>query len=98
ALPRHLAHAKRRAPGFARILREVNPAKVVSRKALATLPVTRKSDLPALQKAVPPLGGLNATPTNEFAKLFVSPGSIYEPEGHGKDWWRMARGLFAAGF
>jgi phenylacetate-CoA ligase len=34
----------------------------------------------------------------KLAKLFVSPGPLYEPEGHGRDWWRTARGLFAGGF
>jgi phenylacetate-CoA ligase len=98
ALPKLVAHAKRRAPGFARILKAINPEKISSRKALATLPVTRKSDLGALQRALPPLGGLNATPVEKLAKLFMSPGPIYEPEGHGKDWWRTARGLYAGGF
>ena len=34
----------------------------------------------------------------KLAKLFVSPGPIYDPEGRGDDWWRTARGLFAGGF
>jgi phenylacetate-CoA ligase len=95
ALPKHIAHAKKRAPGFARILAAVNPSKVTSRKALAALPLTRKSDLSSLQKALPPLGGLNATPP---AKLFISPGPIHDMEGRSADWWRTARGLFAGGF
>jgi phenylacetate-CoA ligase len=98
ALPRHLAHAKQNAPGWRRILEGVDPAGVVSRAALARLPVTRKSDLPELQKALPPLGGLNATPVDKLAKLFVSPGPVYDPEGQGRDWWRTARSLHAAGF
>jgi phenylacetate-CoA ligase len=98
ALPAQIAHARTNAPGFARILADFDPAAVVSRQALAKLPVTRKSDLGELQKALPPLGGLNATPMAKLAKLFVSPGPIYEPEGHAVDWWRAARGLFAAGF
>ena len=97
-LPKLLAHAKRRAPGFARILKDVDPAKIKTRKALAALPVTRKSDLAALQKDLPPLGGLNATPVEKLAKIFISPGPIFDPQGHGKDWWRTARALFAAGF
>jgi phenylacetate-CoA ligase len=97
-LPRLIAHAKKRAPGFARILAEVDPRKIKSRKALATLPVTRKSDLATLQKEIPPLGGLNATPVEKLGKLFISPGPIYDPEGRGRDWWRTARGLFAGGF
>ena len=31
-------------------------------------------------------------------RVYASPGTIYEPEGHGADYWRMARALFAAGF
>ena len=98
ALPKQISHAKRRAPGFAKIFSEVEPSKVKTRAALARLPVTRKSDLVALQKEMPPLGGLNATPVEKLAKLFVSPGPIFEPEGRGRDWWRTARGLFACGF
>jgi len=98
ALPAQVAHAKRCAPGFARILKDVNPRVVNSREALARLPVTRKSDLVRLQKESPPLGGLNATALEKIAKLFISPGPIYEPEGDTSDWWRTARGLFAGGF
>ena len=87
-----------KAPGWARILKDVRPQDIKTRKALARLPVTRKSDLPSMQKALPPLGGLNATPTEKLAKLFISPGPVYDPEGRGKDWWRTARGLFAGGF
>jgi phenylacetate-CoA ligase len=98
ALPAHIAHAKANAPGFARILKDVEPSDIKSRKSLAKLPVTRKSDLSALQKEIPPLGGLNATPVEKLAKLFVSPGPIYDPEGRAANWWRSARGLFAGGF
>jgi len=98
ALPGQVAHAKANAPGFARILAGVESAKVTTREALAALPVTRKSDLAELQKALPPLGGLNATPLAKLASVFVSPGPIYEPEGHGRDWWRTGRALYAAGF
>jgi phenylacetate-coenzyme A ligase PaaK-like adenylate-forming protein len=98
ALPKHLAHAKQEAPGWARILKDLDPASVTSRAVLAKLPVTRKSELAELQKVLPPLGGLNATPLERMARLFVSPGPVYDPEGQGKDWWRTARSLYAAGF
>ncbi len=97
ALPGQIAHAKTNAPGFARILEAVDPASVTSREALAALPVTRKSDLAELQKQAPPLGGLNATPLAGLSKIFISPGPSYEPEGASPDWWRCARGLYAAG-
>ena len=98
ALPGQIAHAKNNAPGFARILADIDPQAVTTRAALARLPVTRKSDLGELQKQRPPLGGLNATPLNKLAKIFVSPGPVYEPEGSAPDWWRTARALFAVGF
>jgi phenylacetate-CoA ligase len=98
ALPGQLLHAKSRAPGFARILREVHPQDVRTREALARLPVTRKSELHALQQAEPPFGGLVGVATGELAKVFVSPGRIFDPEGRRADYWRMARPLFAAGF
>jgi phenylacetate-CoA ligase len=98
ALPRLVSHARKNAPGWARILKGVNPNQAKTRAALAGLPVTRKSDLASIQNALPPLGGLNATPLDRLAKLFASPGGIYEPEGRGGDWWRIARGLFAGGF
>ena len=98
ALPKLIAHAQKNAPGFARILKGIKARDIKTRKALATLPVTRKSDLGALQKAAPPLGGLNATPIEKLAKLYMSPGPLYEPEGRSANWWRTARGLFAAGF
>ena len=98
ALPGHIAHAKRNAPGWARILDGIDPAAVTERTALAKLPVTRKSDLAALQKAERPFGGLNASPLSQIGRIFASPGPIYDPGGSGKDWWRTARALFAAGF
>ena len=98
ALPAHITHAKRNAPGWARILVGVDPQAVSSRAALAGLPVTRKSELVALQESDPPFGGLSAAPLSQLGKVFVSPGPIYDPEGRGRDWWRTARALFAAGF
>ncbi|MDK3016795.1 phenylacetate--CoA ligase family protein [Pseudodonghicola flavimaris] len=61
---------------------------------LAALPVLRKSDLSARQKAEPPFGGL---PVSNVAHIFQSPGPIYEPGGVSRDWWRMGRFLHAAG-
>jgi phenylacetate-CoA ligase len=98
ALPGLLAHAIDRAPALAAHLAGVDPAAVTSYAALAELPVLRKSDLSERQKADPPFGGLTATPVAQFAKLFMSPGPILEPEGARPDYWRFARALYAAGF
>ncbi|MFM9436864.1 phenylacetate-CoA ligase [Janthinobacterium sp. CG_23.3] len=85
------------APGWGRILDGVDSATVDSRAALARLPVTRKSDLKRLQRERKPFGGLNRTATAELSRVFMSPGPIYDPEGRGRDWWRFARPMYAAG-
>jgi phenylacetate-CoA ligase len=86
------------APAYAEHLRGFNPDSVNSRTALAGLPVLRKSELPARQKAAPPFGGFIAEPMGSFGRLFTSPGPIFEPEPAYADPWRGARALFAAGF
>jgi phenylacetate-CoA ligase len=86
------------APAYAERLGGLDPATVTSRAALAGLPVLRKSELPALHKASAPFGGFVAASPGSFARLFTSPGPIFEPEGRQADPWRGARALFAAGF
>lgn len=86
------------APAYAERLKGLDPASVTSRAALAGLPVLRKSELPALHKASTPFGGFVAAAPGSFARLFTSPGPIFEPEGRQADPWRGARALFAAGF
>ncbi|WP_341247779.1 phenylacetate--CoA ligase family protein [Cupriavidus pauculus] len=98
ALAQQIAHAQAHAPYFAEVLCEVDAREVRSREALALLPVTRKSELAARQRAAPPLGGLNATRVGALRHVFQSPGPIHEPDGFAADWWRTARAMFAAGF
>lgn len=95
-LPHLVARAKA-AAGWSRILRDVNAADITTREALAALPVTRKSELHALQKLQPPFGGLNTTPVGQLSRLYMSPGPIFDPEGKGQDWWRFGRPMYAAG-
>nr|AUN37342.1 phenylacetate-coenzyme A ligase [uncultured bacterium] len=102
-LPAQIAHAIAHAPAFARMLEGVDPRAVDSREALASLPVTRKSALLELQKASRPFGGFAAAgwgPDAKIraAKVFASPGPLYEPEGRSADYWRLGRALVAAGF
>jgi phenylacetate-CoA ligase len=97
-LPQQIAHAKAKAPAFATLLAGIEPAAIGTREALARLPVTRKSELLERQKGNRPFGGLTATGYGTMARVFASPGPIYEPEGRAPDWWRLARPLFAAGF
>jgi phenylacetate-CoA ligase len=91
-----IAHAMK-APGWAKHLAGVDVRYITSREALAKLPVMRKADIAALQKEHPPFGGLNVTPPGRAKRLLMSPGPIFEPEGHGDDWWGAARACFAAG-
>ena len=85
------------AEGWNRILKGVSPGDIRDRSGLAQLPVTRKSDLKDLQSATAPFGGLNTTPYRQLRRLFVSPGPIFDPEGHQLDWWRFERPMRALG-
>ena len=102
ALPGQVAHAQIAAPAFTTILDGMNATEITSRDALSRLPVTRKTDLLALQKerrASDPFGGFAATARGvRMPRVFASPGTIYEPDGEGRDYWRTARALHAAGF
>ncbi|WP_316014908.1 phenylacetate--CoA ligase family protein [Roseobacter sp. HKCCA0434] len=94
ALGALIAHAREQADGVTRHLADREISRQVDRAELATLPVLRKSDLGAAQKAHPPFGGFVAARTHH---AFQSPGPIYEPGGTGADWYRMGRFLYAAG-
>ena len=104
ALPQQVAHAKANAPALARLLADVDPAQIHSRAALARLPVTRKHELLELQKAARAdggdvFGGFSALRFGaQLPRVFASPGTLYEPEGVGRDYWRLARSIYAAGF
>lgn len=97
ALPEQIALAQRRAPAYADLLEGVDALAVASRAALARLPVTRKSDLVHLQRTAPPFGGFTATEPGALARIFTSPGPIFDPEGRRPDYWRFARALHATG-
>ena len=105
ALPQQIAHAQQASPAFADILAGVDAAGVTSRAALARLPVTRKSELLALQQqhrapggSGNVFGGFSALAFGAaMPRVFASPGTLYEPEGTRRDYWRVARAMYAAG-
>jgi phenylacetate-CoA ligase len=111
ALPAQLAAALA-VPALAGKLAGIDPKAVNSRAALARLPVTRKGELLERQQATrgaaaagwDPFGGFSAIGWRAMAarrtarRVYQSPGPIYEPEGEGRDYWRTARALHAAGF
>jgi phenylacetate-CoA ligase len=65
---------------------------------LEQIPITRKDDVPALQAADPPFGGLLGVETGKLARVFASPGPILDPQGDVEDFWRFRMALAAAGF
>jgi phenylacetate-CoA ligase len=98
ALPGLLRHALENASGMAEQLAGIDPEGITSFEALAEVPVLHKSDLIERQRTAPPFAGLSATPLAQIAKVFASPGPIFEPEGTRPDYWRFARAMYAAGF
>ena len=94
-LPAAIARAMT-APGWAKHLAAIDPKAIASRAQLAKLPLLRKSALLGLQKETPPFGGFNTTEPGKAKRLFMSPGPIFEPEGHSGD-YNASRALFAAG-
>ncbi|MDE2606601.1 MAG: AMP-binding protein [Burkholderiales bacterium] len=102
ALPAQVAHAQRASTAFAAILAGVDGARVDSRAALARLPVTRKGELMQRQQAQvasDPFGGFSTLVRGPaMPHVFASPGPIYEPDGAARDYWRVGRAMFAAGF
>lgn len=67
-----------------------DPAKVSSLADLSRLPVMKKEELLNLQRENPPFGGFLAADLKEIARIYVSPGPIFEPAlpgggGHGLD-------------
>ncbi|HWO15015.1 MAG TPA: hypothetical protein VNN80_36180 [Polyangiaceae bacterium] len=72
-------------------------ADAVQRSAdLDRLPIFTKDQLLDAQRAAPPFGGLLAADA-EPARLFCSPGPLYEPQPSGSDPWRWREALRAAG-
>jgi phenylacetate-CoA ligase len=71
---------------------------VASLEDLTRIPITRKDDLPGLQAADPPFGGLLAVEPGRLQRIFASPGPILDPQGEGDDFWRFRMALAAAGF
>ena len=82
--------------GWSNILKNIDLKNINSRADLSSIPITKKSSLPSIQKKKFPFGDLNTKPYHQFPYMFASPGPIYEP-GDYDDFWKMARSLFAAG-
>ncbi|MFX3623058.1 MAG: phenylacetate--CoA ligase family protein [Ectobacillus sp.] len=76
----------------------VSPAEIETKEDLRRLPVLQKEDLPALQKEAIPFANLTAVSLKDIARVFMSPGPIYEPQGMEEDYWGFAEALQGARF
>jgi phenylacetate-CoA ligase len=97
ALPAFLESASKACPGLGDWLAGTDLAAVSSRSALSRLPVLHKADLMERQAASPPFGGFVDAKRLRGARLFMSPGPIFEPHAAVVDPGNAARAFFAAG-
>ena len=81
-LRRTVAHAFARAPRARRTLTAagIDPSSVHGLDDLLRIPVTRKDSLPSAQAEEPPFAGLTAVDPGQLARIFMSPGPIYDPQ------------------
>lgn len=108
SLPSVIERAMAGAPAVAQQLQGIDPREVMSRQALAAIPVLRKHELLEQQQtrrrsshpasAAQAFGGFSTIGWGQALRVFASPGPIYEPESSRTDYWRFARALYAAGF
>ena len=99
ALPVVIAAAQQRCLAYRDRLAGVRPERVTDRRALADLPVTRKSELIELQRRDPPFGGFAAVPVSAASPRFrLARPDLRARRRRGPITGRFARALFAAGF
>jgi phenylacetate-CoA ligase len=65
---------------------------------LQRVPITRKDALIDLQRAQPPFGGFLGIREHQLARVFMSPGPLFDPQGPEPDYWHFSKALRAAGF
>ncbi len=76
----------------------IGPGDIQGFSDLEKIPVLKKSDLIAEQRAGLPFGGFCALKKEDISRIYVSPGPIYEPgEIESRD-ERWPQALYAAGF
>ncbi|CAE6937534.1 AMP-binding enzyme [Vibrio sp. B1FLJ16] len=97
-LPTLIENAKAHSDHYGKHFANLSPAIADSRKGLAEFPITRKFNLPGQQQLKPPFGGLNSVVIGQMARVFQSPGPLYEAQTDESDFWRMGRAFHAAGF
>ncbi len=94
---KQIRHAQASSDYFKEHLKGIDPESIGDRSTLSQIPVTRKTDLKAIQAKAPPFGGLTTSPVSSLARVFSSPGPIYEPQATNEDFWRLKRALYSVG-
>jgi len=98
ALRAQLTHVTQNTSAYASAFRGIDVESIADFESFAQLPLTRKSELIALQREQRPFGGYTAHSGSQASHIFASPGPIYEPGFAVTDFWRFARSLYASGF
>jgi phenylacetate-CoA ligase len=77
-----IAYAYEKAPAVKKRFdnAKVKPGDIRTFRDLEKIPMLRKDDLIALQKADPPFGGYLAVPMDSLERIYQSPGPIYDPQ------------------
>lgn len=92
-------------PRLAEQLNGIELSELQSREDLAAIPVIRKSTLMQQQHALrgaqkvsdAVFGGFAPVTWGQVARVYGSPGPIYELDSNRTDYWRFAQALYAAG-
>jgi len=98
-VPAQLQHAYTNAPAIRQLMEQasVTPDDIRSPEDLARIPVTSKDRLLELQHADPPFGGFLAVELSQLRHVFVSPGPLFDPQGHEEIGLGFQRAFIAAG-
>ncbi|MCA1032197.1 AMP-binding protein [Bacillus timonensis] len=93
-------YAYEHAAGFRQRMQNAGivPGDIQTKSDLAKIPILKKEDLPVLQQASSPFGALATLNTEKMARVFMSPGPIYDPQPEDGDSWRFSEAMKAAGF
>ena len=98
ALRAQLVHVRDNTSAYAADFAGIDVEAINDFESFTRIPLTRKSELIALQREQRPFGGYTTQTGAQLSHVFASPGPIYEPGFAMTDFWRFARSLYASGF
>ncbi len=79
-LPTLIENSKVNSEHYAAHFSGLEPTLANNREGLAKFPITRKFNVPNQQQLKPPFGGLNSVAIGQMARVFQSPGPLYEAQ------------------